>query len=323
MSEVRIEAIMPKKILLIAPFAFGYTSHIQKALELYPTVEATIIYLDQPAFSYKNGLHKAQNFFSKLLFEKNLKKTFVLDRIQSELKSLGKQDIIFTIRPDLLDDATLQFLRSYTNRFIAYYYDSTRRFPRKAEILPLFDLVYSYDKEDVAAFNLEFLTNYIFEESNVEDTDYQFFNISTNDYRFSMLEKLAGSIKQRGWSYKILVYNGSEMASENVEIITKQKSISEVSELIKKSKIIVEIQRTEQIGLSFRVFEALGHRKKLITTNKDIITYDFYHSQNILVVDETNIEIPEAFVNSPYVEIAPAILSKYKIENWIKPIFEV
>lgn len=312
-----------RKICVIAPFAFGYTTHIQKALAAYDGVEASIIYLDQPAFSYKNGLHKAQNFFSKLFFGKNLKKTFVFDRIQSELKTLGEQDIIFTIRPDLLDDATLQCLRKYTNRLISYYYDSTRRFPRKAEILPLFDLVYSYDKEDVQKYNLKFLTNYIFEESLTESSTYQFFNISTNDYRFPILEKLAGYLKQRDWSYKILVFNGTEMLSENVEIITTQKSISEVSELIKHSKIIVEIQRTEQIGLSFRVFEALGHRKKLITTNKDIITYDFYHPQNILVVDETNIKIPENFVTSPYVEIAPEILSKYKIENWIKPIFEV
>ena len=68
----------------------------------------------------------------------------------------------------------------------------------------------------------------------------------------------------------------------------------------------MEIQRTEQVGLSFRIFEALGHRKKLITTNKDIVNYDFYHPQNILVVDENTIEIPEEFVTSPYVEIEPA-----------------
>jgi hypothetical protein len=113
------------------------------------------------------------------------------------------------------------------------------------------------------------------------------------------------------------------MPAEHVEIITTQKSITEVSELIQKAKIIVEIQRTEQVGLSFRIFEALGHRKKLITTNKDIVNYDFYHPQNILVVDENNIEISEDFVTSPYVEIDETILSKYKIENWVKPIFGI
>ncbi|PTX61920.1 hypothetical protein C8N46_10317 [Kordia periserrulae] len=313
----------PKKILVIAPFAFGYTAHIHKALQQYPNVEASILYLDKPAFQYKNAFHKAQNFFSKLFLGKNLKKTFVSDRIKASVRELAMQDMVFIIRPDMLSDAVLQFIKNHTEQFIAYYYDSTRRFPRKVDIIPMFDKIYSYDRLDAEKYNLEFLTNYIFEESNHAQFDYQFFNISTNDYRFPLLENLAKYLKKNDWSYNIQVYNGSEMPADYVEIITTQKSIQEVSQLIQKAKIIVEIQRTEQVGLSFRIFEALGHRKKLITTNKDIVNYDFYHPQNILVVDEHAIEIPENFVTSPYMEIDEKILSKYKIENWVQPIFEL
>ncbi|WP_046759214.1 hypothetical protein [Kordia jejudonensis] len=312
-----------KKTLIIAPYAFGYTSHIHSALQQYNHIDAEILYLDQPVFQYKNTFHKVQNFFSKLFLGKNLKKSFVTDRIKSSITELGKQDEIFIIRPDVLNDDVLHFIKSYTTKFIAYYYDSTRRFPRKVDIIPLFDKVYSYDRLDVEKYNLELLTNYIFEESNHTDFEYQFFNISTNDYRFPLLENLAKYLKQHNWNYNIQVYNGSEMPAEHVEIITTQKSIAEVSALIQKAKIIVEIQRTEQVGLSFRIFEALGHRKKLITTNKDIVNYDFYHSQNILVVDQDAIEIPEDFVTSPYLEIDEKILSKYKIENWVQPIFEL
>ncbi|AXG70303.1 hypothetical protein KORDIASMS9_02542 [Kordia sp. SMS9] len=312
-----------KKILIIAPFAFGYTSHIQKALQQYEGVDAQILYLDQPAFQYKNTLHKAQNFFSKLIFGKNFKKTFVTDRIKASIKELGQQDEIFIIRPDMLSDDLLQFIKSHTEKFIAYYYDSTRRFPRKVDIISMFDTVYSYDRLDVEKYNLSFLTNYIFEESNHAEFEDQFFNISTNDYRFPLIENLANYLKQHGWTYNIQVYNGSDMPAKYVKIITKQKSIQEVSQMIQKAKIIVEIQRTEQVGLSFRIFEALGHRKKLITTNKDIVNYDFYHPQNILVVDEHNIEIPETFVTSEYVEIDEKILSKYRIKNWVQPIFDL
>ncbi len=312
-----------RKILVVAPYAFGYTAHINSAVAQYPNVEANILYLDQPAFRYRNTFHKAQNFFSKMFLRKNLKKTFVNDRLRASITALGKQDDVFIIRPDMLDDEVLTFIKNHTKRFIAYYYDSTRRFLRKAEIIPFFDTVYSYDREDVNNFGLRFLTNYIFAESNTEDYEYQFFNISTNDYRFPLLENLTAYLKEKSWSYKILVYNGSDMPARNVEIITKQQTISEVAKLIKDCKIIVEIQRTEQVGLSFRIFEALGHRKKLITTNKDIVNYDFYNPQNILVVDENNIKIPKDFVNSPYVEIEEAILSRYKIENWVKPIFDL
>lgn len=307
-------------ITIIAPSAFGYTSHIQKALNDYDGVEASILYLDKPGFQYRNLGHKLQNFVSKL-FGKNLKKTFVFDRIKREMAAIGAQDSIFIIRPDMLDDSTLQCIREKTDNFIAYYYDSTRRFPRKLDIVNFFDTIYSYDKQDIKENGFKLLTNYIFAENSTTNYDYQFFNISTNDHRFPLIENLAGYLKSKEWTYNIKVFNGTPMHAEHVEIITEHQSIEQVERMILKSKIIVEIQRNDQIGLSFRIFEALGYRKKLITTNTDIVNYDFYNPQNILVIDENNIEIPEDFVNSPYVEIDDAILDKYRIKNWVKPIF--
>lgn len=310
------------KITVIAPFAFGYTSHIEKALNNHNGIEASILYLDKPGFKYKNLGHKVQNFVSKL-FGKNLKKTFVFDRIKKEMQIIGKQDAIFIIRPDMLDDGTLRLLRKITPNFIAYYYDSTRRFPRKLEIVSHFNTIYSYDKQDIEENGFKFLTNYIFAENNSKDYDCQFFNISTNDHRFPLIENLAKYLKDKKWTYDIKVFNGSPMAAQHVEVITSHQSIEEVEKMILKSKIIVEIQRNDQVGLSFRIFEALGYRKKLITTNVDVVNYDFYNPQNILVIDEDNIEIPEHFVTSPYVEIEDRILDKYRIENWVKPIFKL
>ncbi|RDK85490.1 hypothetical protein [Marinirhabdus gelatinilytica] len=313
-----------KKITIIAPYAFGYTTHIFRALKSYNGVTPTIIYLDNPAFQYKNSLHRLQNVFSKILLDKNLKKTFVSKRILKILKYIGPQDIIFMIRPDVLDTATLKTIKTYTIDLRAYYWDSTRRFPRKVEILPFFDVLYSYDKEDVEQYHLQFLTNYIFHEAKEDiPATYQFFNISTNDYRLPILERLAAHIDSKGWSRKILVYNGSPMPVEHVTLITTQKSSEEVAELISNCSIVVEIQRAEQIGLSFRIFEALGQRKKLITTNRDIVNYDFYRPENILVIDEDNIEIPETFVNTPYLEIPEEILAPYRVENWVQPVFSL
>ncbi len=311
-----------KHILIISPYAFGYTQYINKALKQIPNVSSQIIYLDKPKFAYKNKLHRIQNFCSKL-FGKNLKKNFIYNRIKKETLKLQKQNIIFIIRPDILDNNTLKFLKKRTNKFMAYYYDSTRRFNRKTEIISFFDTVYSYDKIDVERYNLKFLTNYIFEENTSKNYKYLFFNISTYDYRFPVIEALAKSLKENKWSYNILVYYFGKVTSHYVNIITTQKSIVEVAQLIKQSKIIVDIQREDQVGLSFRAFEALGYRKKLITNNIDIINYDFYNPNNILVVDKDHIQIPEAFVNSPYQEVDNHILDRYRIKNWVKYVFEL
>lgn len=312
-----------QKILLIAPTAFGYTKHIHDALQHYPTRVAHILYLDDPAFHYKNFFHKIQNFLSKAMLNKNLKKTFVDDRIKQGIQELGTQDFIFIIRPDILMDSTLSLLRKNTSRFVAYYYDSARRFPRKVAIKDYFDKVYSYDKLDVAAHGFDFLTNYIFDEGVHTSYEYLFYNISTHDYRYPIIENLGKYIQEKGWSSKIQVYTPDAILSDGVEIIHAHKSIAEVATLMDKSKIIVEIQRTEQVGLSFRVFEALGKQKKLITTNRDIVHYDFYDPQNILVIDPQHLVIPEAFVESPYKAVSSTILDQYRLDHWVQKVFEL
>ena len=137
------------------------------------------------------------------------------------------------------------------------------------------------------------------------------------------MERLAKYIDEKKWSKEILVFGSDALDSDCLTLIRKQISVDDVAKKISNSKIIIEIQREEQIGLSFRVFEALGQRKKLITTNADIVNYDFYHSQNILVIDEDNIHIPEDFVNSPYLPVNELILNQYRLDNWTKRVFDL
>lgn len=313
-----------KKILIIGPPSLGYLKKIDETLNSKSGVESSIILIDRYSFKYRNKAHKISNFISKAFFGKNLKHEYVNNTILEHVNKLDLQDVIFIIRPDLLKVKTLELLKVKAKSLMAFYYDSTRRFPKKIEILPLFDKVFSYDKIDVDTYNLQFLTNYIFEESYY-NSNYKnlFFNISTYDYRFESMEKLARYIDGKGWSKKIMVLGAHDLVSEHVNIIHGQIPVDEVSEYIKASKIIVEIQREEQIGLSFRAFEALGHKKKFITTNKDVVNYDFYNPQNILVVDINNIKIPEEFVESPYVEVAEDVLNKYRLNTWVNEVFEL
>ena len=312
-----------KKILIIGPPSLGYLKKINQELQKYDAVESSLVLIDRFTFKYKNFAHRITNFLSKVFLGKNLKNEYVNTHIVESIYALGDQDIIFIIRPDLLKQKTLKYLKTKTKKLEAFYYDSTRRFPGKVDIIPLFDKVYSYDRIDVEEYTLEFLTNYIFDTSNETNHENIFFNISTYDYRYQAMERLAKYIHEKKWTKEILVLGPDEITSPYLTIIHEQIPVDEVAEKIKKAKIIIEIQRKEQVGLSFRVFEALGHNKKLITTNADVINYDFYNPQNILVIDEDNIEIPENFVNSPYLPVSEEILSKYMLENWVKKVFDL
>ena len=68
-----------------------------------------------------------------------------------------------------------------------------------------------------------------------------------------------------------------------------------------ESEIIVDLVRDNQSGLSFRIFEAIGLQKNVITNNKSIETYI-------------------TFSNTVYPE---NIIRKYHIQNWIKTVFSL
>jgi hypothetical protein len=75
-----------------------------------------------------------------------------------------------------------------------------------------------------------------------------------------------------------------------------------------------------------RSIETLGGNRKLITTNCDIVNYDFYTPSNILVLDrnDSTEQIAEAiqeFMITPYQVINQQVYERYSITSWINQIF--
>jgi hypothetical protein len=70
-----------------------------------------------------------------------------------------------------------------------------------------------------------------------------------------------------------------------------------------------------------RTFEVLGKEKKLITTNKNIEDYDFYHTSNILVIDRLNPAVDKNFIDVDYQRLPLNIYYKYSIDGLLKDIF--
>ncbi|MFI8377987.1 hypothetical protein [Leeuwenhoekiella sp. NPDC079379] len=54
-----------------------------------------------------------------------------------------------------------------------------------------------------------------------------------------------------------------------------------VNILMQDYDILLDVQKGNQEGLTFRIFEALALKKKLIITNKSIVDYYFYDPQNL------------------------------------------
>src|SRR5690606_2744456 len=135
--------------------------------------------------------------------------------------------------------------------------------------------------------------------------------------------KIAEQLKELNFPFNIIVRKEKFFHSEIFHIVEDYISLKEVIKYIENSSVLLDIQKENQEGLSFRVFEALGYEKKLITTNKDIVNYDFYNPQNILVIDGVLPVIPKDFLDTKYVQVSEKIKDKYRREFWIKKVFGI
>ena len=316
------------RITLISHDNWGYNNNIALTLQ---KKGHTVHHIDFCSFKYKypNIYYKTYNFLLKAFFKKNLKNIHFGKEINRRLQELNEiQDVILTIKGDWIDSKEILRLKKYTKKSIAYFNDNIKRCPKILKVIPSFDEVYSFEKEDCEKYNLKFITNWIHQEENQKNYptkfDYDVFNISSKDNRFKIISKIADELKIKNISSKIIVYDKkSKNNNANIEFISKYIQITDVNEYMKRSKILLDIQRKEQNGLTFRVFESLSLHKKLITTNHNIINYDFYNPNNILVINEQNIDFVTDFFETDYEPIPEEIFKKYTLNHWVETIFNL
>jgi len=314
-----------KRITIIAPNSFGYLHFLIDALQSKPNVEVAHINFSKFKYHYNSKFEKLKNVFSKTFLNKNIKDGYRSKCILERFSGKEKQDFIIVIRPDKIQKQTLLKLKKCTENLYAFYFDAISKFPEKKALIPIFDKVYSYEKHDVAAYNLEFITNYIydFDNSDRESFDNKVFNISSYDERFKTLKNIAAYLKQQKINYNIIVRKEVVFIDDLITIIPEYLPLDEVKTHISNAEILLDIQKENQQGLSFRVFEALGYDKKLLTTNKDVLNYDFYNPNNIFVINKDSINIPTSFFNTPYEKIDKNILFPYSLDGWIQRVFAV
>ena len=88
-------------------------------------------------------------------------------------------------------------------------------------------------------------------------------------------------------------------------------------EIMRDSDIVVDINHSGRQGLTMNAILGIVSGKKLVTTNNRVVDEDFYHPNNILVVDENNPVIPLSFVKSKTV---CRDMSYLRLDNWLKHI---
>jgi hypothetical protein len=316
MMEHRYKHIagMNMKILLVCKDIGGYA----KKLANYLKTDHEVCFIDT------SSLSGSFNWAPKI-FRRSLRRYSEFSSFRSLIKASGRFDVALFINPAQIDKSLTEAGLKVSDRKVAYLYDSFSRWPMSSEELAEYDDVFSFDWENAESHGLHKLHNYIYSEFDgmSEPIEYSAFVVMAGKDRVPVLEGLAHEFDRlKITNYKFLVQCKKIPGSHaGITYFEDRMSLESVEDLVRRSKIVIDISKPGQSGLSFRFFEAMAMRKKVITTNNSVMEYDFYNPANILVVHENCPVIPDSFINEPYMDIPADIYNLYTLQGWVKVVF--
>lgn len=326
MDTKSLNKVMSKKILFIAPDFYGFNDVIYSGLKQYSGCHVTnIVSAYTKRYEYKHYGERLKNLFLKTFCNINIKDVRQKKDFYEILCNNISYDQVIINRPDVISDEHLLVLKSKTKVMKVIFWDSLAKIEAQSPKIKFFDKCFSFDKRDCDTYGFIEQLNFYFHEgkkSIPEKFDVLFWG--TEDGRINHLIKILNYLNTRSLKARAILYNPNakyehpHSKSDYINVTNLSIPFSESYKINLSTKIILDLAHQNQTGLSFRPFDAMGLGKKLITTNENILNYDFYKPENILYIDPDNIDIPNEFLAAPYQEIDQTIKEKYSLENWIK-----
>ncbi len=315
-----------KKLLFIAPNYYDFNTVVFRGFEKYSDYEVTHV-VPNGKYIYRNWGEKILNFFSKIFLGKNLKDKWLESQTLDILNQHQYFDLFIANRPDVLTEKELERAILISKKSIFLLWDSLEKIKEQKNIIDKFDICCSFDSGDCEKYNFHKINNFYFAKQEKEvEINTNVCYLGTYDRRITDLVKIFEYLNKNSISAKSKIFTYpsikiKEKICTNIEVIHRIIPFSTSYTYYLDSKTILDIAHENQKGLSFRPFEAIGLKKKLITNNIEIKNYDFYDPQNIFVIEDIeNISISKDFFESEYKELPKEIVEKYFIKNWIETI---
>ena len=320
-----------KKLLFIGPNFFNYQDIISEGLRK-KGYEVTY-FDDRPSTSF---LMKALIRLNKNLVKNSIKKYF--ETILQSCKE-KQYDVVFVIIGQSLYSDMIDKMREVlpNAKFIFYDWDAIQNFPDREEFSKHFDYCYSFDNKDVIQYPWFKFVPLFYSESEdnyVEDKRDALYIGTIKKGKYAFVHEMEEKLNSKGLNnyfyyyiqsksvFRYLKWKDKDMKGANIKDFKFEKiNEKQTYELMKTSKMIVDVPMKNQNGLTIRTFEALGFNKKLITTNKNIVEYDFYDPQNIYVY-EGEFDFNSDFFTKPYRMPTKAIKDKYSLSSFLDALLE-
>lgn len=323
-----IESLKTKKIILsVDPILMEYKEILIKKTEKYFKSVEFILGSEPETDSYyykKLKKLKTISFAGKIIGK--IHNNSIKNYYNRLLKMFINIDYVLVIGEIKYSKTFIELTRKNNKniKFIKFIWDKMEE--REIEEYKTdYDEVYSFEKDDAIAYQIKWRPSFFLEHKICKkEKDFYYLGRERDKERYDYVKKIYEYCIKNKLDYNILLYTQNKKRKE--EFLTNKKiKYSQNIENMKKSKVTFEKNIVNQKGLSLRTLECLAYNTKLITTNKDICNYDFYNSNNIIIIE--NIEnikkIDINFFEKPYIELKKEILNKYSYEGFIEEIFGI
>ncbi len=274
-------------------------------------------------------------------------------RLLSKPEYNKKYDYLLTIDGEALNSVVFEILRKRNPKVycVNYLYDTISGVYRFDRYFHFYDKVFSFDNKECNIYKMNLLPIFWvpIQEQEIKYCFFAFGGYNENRYKvYNQVKQYTDSIGKESYIglfirkikheklyilkrvirrlLKMPVYLSIERYHDSL-ITTKELLPEDFRRLISSSDIIVDTHPTYQSGLTARFMWALGARKKIVTTNKDVINYPFYSKEQIFILPES-LQLDNEFVN--FIN-APMRLSKdieesidkFRVDNWLRVVLSL
>ena len=317
-----------KKVLFITIHFREYIYRIAESISREVNADVDIFYSD-----YQVGwLHR---IIGKVLGKKAVQKC----NQQAQKRMLKRKfnelyDYIFVLVGRGINCTALNdfIRRQKLSKKILYLWDDVMRVDEFEEIKDGFDDIVSFDRVDCEKYGLRFLPLFFCDEFRYknEKKDIDFSCVGElHTYRSQLLSQIQQQFPTERFHWSALLsttcFNKIKLFLSGKKLYpfikAKRLPMAETADISKRSKIVIDMPYPSQKGLSIRTLESIASRAKIITTNRDIVNYDFYNNNNIFLIDINNAIITSEFINCPFIPLNDDVLEKYSLSSWVHNLF--
>lgn len=323
-----------KSVLFIAPKFFGYEKLITAELEARGA--KVDFFSDRPDGHF---LTKSLIRIDRRLIARKTNRYY--DHIIESTRSTT-YDYILIVRGEAISLQRLRKLRSAqpAATLCLYLWDSMHYNPNARTLWREFDRVFSFDRVDADANpSIAFLPLFYgreFERAAADHAAPKYdacFIGTVHTDRYKVLERVIAALEARGRRTFVYCYYPSKtlfriralfdpgfrrFARKHIDFAGMK--LPEVVDRIAESRAIIDINRPNQLGLTMRTVEAVGAQRRLVTTNEDIVNYDIYSPEGVLVVDRLAPAIDDAFLDREVTPFDEQVRRRYSLSAWLEAI---